>query len=116
MTEAATRFVTPMTFQVLSGHPVATDLWGEGQSDALDHIEYARWADLAVVAPATANILAKAADGIADDIVTTLLLAYPGPVLLAPAMNDNMWRHPATQANLDVLRERGAHFVEPGSG
>ena len=116
MTEAATRFVTPLTFQVLTGHPVASDLWGEGQSEALDHIEYARWADLAVVAPATANTLAKAAHGIADGIVTSLLLAFPGPVLFAPAMNDNMWRHPATQANLEVLRERQAHFVGPGSG
>jgi phosphopantothenoylcysteine decarboxylase/phosphopantothenate--cysteine ligase len=116
MSEAAQRFVAPLTFQVLSGHPVASDLWGEGQGEAMDHIEYARWADLAVVAPATANTLAKAAHGIADDIVTTLLLAYPGPLLLAPAMNDNMWRHPATQANLALLRERGAAVVGPGAG
>ena len=116
MTEAATRFVAPLTFQVLSGHPVATDLWGEGQSEALDHIEYARWADLTVIAPATANTMAKAAHGIADEIVSTLLLAQPGPVLMAPAMNDNMWRHPATQANVALLRERGVHLVGPGSG
>jgi phosphopantothenoylcysteine decarboxylase/phosphopantothenate--cysteine ligase len=116
MTEAATRFVTPMTFQVLSGHPVATDLWGEDQSDALDHIEYARWADLTVVAPATANTLAKAAHGIADEIVSTLLLAQPDPVLMAPAMNDNMWRHPATRANVALLRERGVQMVGPGAG
>jgi phosphopantothenoylcysteine decarboxylase / phosphopantothenate---cysteine ligase len=116
MTASAQRFVTPMTFSVLSEHPVATDLWGEGQSQALDHIEYARWADLAVVAPATANILAKLTHGIADDIVSTLLLAHPGPLLAAPAMNDNMWRHPATQANLAVLRARGVHLVEPESG
>ncbi len=116
MTEAAQRFVTPMTFQVLSENPVATDLWGEGQSQALDHIEYARWADVAVVAPATANILAKLAHGIADDIVSTLLLAHPGPVVAAPAMNDNMWRHAATQANLATLRGRGVHVVEPDSG
>ena len=83
MTEAATHFVTPMTFQVLSGHPVATDLWGEGQSEALDHVEYARWADLAVIAPATANTLAKAAHGLADDIVSTLLVAFPGPLVVA---------------------------------
>ncbi len=116
MTAAATRFVSPMTFQVLSGHPVATDLWGEDQSDALDHIEYARWSDLTVIAPATANTMAKAAGGIADDIVSTLLLAQPGPVLMAPAMNDNMWRHPATQANVATLRGRGVHLVGPGSG
>lgn len=116
MTEAATRFVTPMTFQVLTGHPVATDLWGERQSDALDHVEYARWADLAVIAPATADIMAKAAHGIADEIVSTMLLAFPGPVLMAPAMNDNMWRHRATVANLEILTSRGVHFVGPGSG
>ena len=116
MTEAATRFVTPMTFQVLTGHPVATDLWGERQSDALDHVEYARWADLVVIAPATADIMAKAARGIADEIVSTMLLAFPGPVLMAPAMNDNMWRHLATVANLEILTSRGVHFVGPGSG
>lgn len=116
MTEAATHFVTPMTFQVLSGHPVATDLWGEGQSDALDHIEYARWPDLALVAPATANTMAKAACGIGDDIVSTLLLAFPGPLLMAPAMNDNMWAHPATRANVDTLRSRGVALVGPGDG
>lgn len=116
MTDAAQRFVTPMTFQVLSENPVAADLWGEGQSNALDHIEYARWADLAVIAPATANILAKMAHGIADDIVSTLLLAHPGPLVVAPAMNDNMWAHPATQANLEVLRARGVRLVDPGEG
>ena len=76
MTEAAQHFVTPMTFQVLSGHPVATDLWGEGGGEALDHVEWARWADLVVAAPATANLLAKAATGLADDLITTLLVAY----------------------------------------
>ncbi len=116
MTDAAQHFVTPMTFQVLSGNPVATDLWGEGQSHALDHVEYARWADIAVIAPATANILAKLAHGIGDDIVSTLLLAHPGPVLVAPAMNDNMWAHPATQDNLGTLRARGVEIVEPGEG
>jgi len=116
MTAAAQRFVSPMTFQVLSNHPVATDLWGEGQTDALDHIAYARWAELALVAPATADLLGKAAGGIADDIVTTLLLAYPGTLIVAPAMNDNMWRHPATQANAATLSERGVILVAPGDG
>jgi phosphopantothenoylcysteine decarboxylase / phosphopantothenate---cysteine ligase len=116
MTDAAQRFVSPMTFQVLSENPVAGDLWGEGQSHALDHIEYARWAQVAVIAPATANLLAKLANGIADDICSTLLLAHPGPVIAAPAMNDNMWAHPATQANLARLRERGVHIIEPGEG
>lgn len=116
MTDAARHFVSPLTFRVLSGHGVATDLWGEGDTDPLDHVELARWADIAVVAPATANLLAKAAHGIADDIVSTLLLACEKPLVVAPAMNDAMWRHPATQANLRTLRERGAVIVEPGSG
>lgn len=116
MTEAATRFVTPMTFQVLTGYPVATDLWGERQSDALDHVEYARWADLAVIAPATADIMAKVAHGIADEIVSTMLLAFPGPVLMAPAMNNNMWSHPASVGNREILAAHGVHFVGPGSG
>lgn len=116
MTGAATRFVGPVTFQALTGHPVATDLWGEGQTEALDHIEYARWADLVVVAPATANCLGKAAGGIADDMVSTLLLAHDGPVLMAPAMNDKMWQHPAVQANRTLLAERGVQFVGPGDG
>ncbi|MFH1842448.1 MAG: bifunctional phosphopantothenoylcysteine decarboxylase/phosphopantothenate synthase [bacterium] len=116
MTDSARRFVTPLTFQALSSHPVATDLWGEGGSDIMDHIEWARWADLAVVAPATANLLAKAAHGIADDMVTTLLLAAECPLVLAPAMNDAMWRHPATQDNMSTLRQRGAVVCEPGEG
>ncbi len=116
MTASAQRFVAPLTFEVLSGHAVATDLWGEGGSDALDHVAWARWADLVVVAPATANLVAKSACGIADDIVTTLLVAYPGPLVLAPAMNDNMWRHPATQTNLATLRQRNVIICEPGDG
>ncbi len=116
MTAAARRFVTPMTFQVLSQQPVATDLWGDGDTDPLDHIELVRAADVVVVAPATANILAKAAHGLADDLVSTLLLASDRPLLLAPAMNDVMWGQPATQANLALLRERGARVIEPGSG
>ncbi len=116
MTRAARQFVGPVTFRTLSGHGVATDLWGEGDTDPLDHVNLARWADVAVVAPATANLLGKTANGIGDDIVTTLLLACESPLVLAPAMNDGMWRHPAVQANLALLKERGAHVVEPGSG
>ena len=116
MTDAAQRFVSPLTFQVLSENPVAADLWGEGQSKALDHVEYARWAQVAVIAPATANLLAKLAHGIADDICSTLLLAYSGPVIAAPAMNDAMWAHPATQANQALLRGRGVVIVEPAEG
>lgn len=116
MTDAATRFVSPMTFEVLTGAPVALDLWGERGTAALDHIQYARWADLAVVAPATANTMAKAAGGLADNMVSTLLLAFPGPVVMAPAMNDNMWRHAATRAVCRALQERGVLFVGPGEG
>ncbi len=116
MTSAATRFVTPLTLQVLTGQAVATDLWGEGQSKPLDHIDYASWADITVVAPATANILAKAAAGIADDMVSTLLLALDGPVIMAPAMNDRMWSHAATQANVQTLGDRDVTMVGPGSG
>ncbi|MBC8424905.1 bifunctional phosphopantothenoylcysteine decarboxylase/phosphopantothenate--cysteine ligase CoaBC [bacterium] len=116
MTRSAQHFVGQVTLRALSGHGVATDLWGEGDTDPLDHVNLARWADVAVVAPATANLLGKAANGIGDDIVTTLLLAFEGDLILAPAMNDGMWRHPAVQANLAVLRDRGAHVVEPGAG
>jgi phosphopantothenoylcysteine decarboxylase/phosphopantothenate--cysteine ligase len=116
MTEAAQRFVTPLTFEVLSAHPVATDLWGEGGTAAMDHINWTRWADLVLAAPATANLLAKAATGLADDMVSTLLVAWNGPLILAPAMNDGMWAHPATQANLATLRQRGAVVVDPGTG
>ena len=116
MTEAAQRFVTPMTLETLTGHPVATDLWGEGQTRALDHISFARWADITVVAPATADIMAKAACGLADDMVSTQLLAWDGPLIMAPAMNDRMWSHPATRANLKTLEDRGVIMVGPGSG
>lgn len=116
MTDAAMRFVSPMTFEVLTGAPVASDLWGERGTAALDHIQYARWADLAVVAPATANTMAKAAGGLADNMVSTLLLAFPGPVVMAPAMNDNMWRHAATRAVRQTLLDRGVTFVGPGEG
>jgi phosphopantothenoylcysteine decarboxylase/phosphopantothenate--cysteine ligase len=116
MTESAQHFVGSVTFRTLSGHGVATDLWGEGDTDPLDHVDLARWADIAVVAPATANLLGKAAGGIADDIVSTLMLAFDGKLILAPAMNNKMWHHPATQSNLDLLGERGATIVEPESG
>jgi len=116
MTDAAQRFVGPVTFRTLTGHGVATDLWGEGDTDSLDHVELARWADMAIVAPATANTLAKMSHGIADDIVSTLLLAFQGELIVAPAMNDGMWRHPATRDNLATLRERGVHVVDPGTG
>jgi phosphopantothenoylcysteine decarboxylase/phosphopantothenate--cysteine ligase len=122
MTEAATRFVQPLTFAALSGHKVITGLWdwadtAQGDYDSsIEHIGEAQWTEALVVAPATANILAKFAHGIADDFLTTMYLATPAPVLVAPAMNVNMWEHPATQANLETLRQRGVRVIEPGSG
>jgi phosphopantothenoylcysteine decarboxylase/phosphopantothenate--cysteine ligase len=122
MTEAACRFVQPITFAALTGHKVLTSLWdessaGETASDSsIEHIGEAQWTDALVVAPATANTLAKFAHGIADDFLTTLYLATTSPVLVAPAMNVNMWNHAATQANLELLRQRGVRVVEPGTG
>ena len=127
MTEAAARFVQPLTFAALTGHKVITSLWddtGSGDSgydasggqSGIEHIAEAQWADALVVAPATANILAKFAHGIADDFLSTLYLATQAPVLVAPAMNVNMWEHPATQANLEILRQRGVRVIEPGTG
>jgi phosphopantothenoylcysteine decarboxylase/phosphopantothenate--cysteine ligase len=123
MTAAACKFVQPLTFAALSGHRVITSLWEEWDSaeasteqSGIEHISEAQWADALVVAPATANILAKFAHGIADDFLTTLYLATAAPVLVAPAMNVNMWEHPATQANLETLRARGVRVVEPGTG
>ncbi|HEY6488338.1 MAG: bifunctional phosphopantothenoylcysteine decarboxylase/phosphopantothenate--cysteine ligase CoaBC [Terracidiphilus sp.] len=122
MTEAATRFVRPLTFSSLTGYKVVTSLWEDPDSaerfdeSSIEHIGEAQWTDALVVAPATANILAKFAHGIADDFLTTLYLATEAPVLVAPAMNVNMWNHAATQANLDILRERGVRVLEPGTG
>ncbi|MGA9071887.1 MAG: bifunctional phosphopantothenoylcysteine decarboxylase/phosphopantothenate--cysteine ligase CoaBC [Terracidiphilus sp.] len=122
MTEAACKFVQPLTFAALTGHKVITGLWDEaGTADgaydsSIEHISAAQWPDAVVIAPATANILAKYAHGIADDFLTTMLLATTAPVLVAPAMNTNMWEHPATQANLEILRQRGVRIVEPGTG
>ena len=115
MTEDATRFVGPVTFEALSGAPVATSLY-DYPGSAIPHISLAEWADVAVVVPATANVLAKMACGIADDCLTTTLLACACPVLVAPGMNVHMWQNPATQANMSTLRERGVRFVGPDSG
>ena len=125
MTAASAKFVQPLTFAALTGHKVVTSLWDEwdegsseasGEHSGIEHIGEAQWADALVVAPATANILAKFAHGIADDFLTTLYLATTAPVLVAPAMNVNMWEHPATQANIEILRARGVRVVEPGTG
>jgi phosphopantothenoylcysteine decarboxylase / phosphopantothenate---cysteine ligase len=122
MTESATRFVQPLTFAALTGYKVITSLWetsaGEpgAEQNGIDHIAEAQWGDAVVVAPATANILAKFAHGIADDFLSTMYLATTAQVLVAPAMNVNMWNHSATQANLEVLRQRGVRVIDPGSG
>lgn len=121
MTEAAQQFVQPLTFASLTGHKVITSLWA-GDSDesnlnsAIEHIDAAQTTDALIVAPATANVLAKFAQGIADDFLTTMYLATNAPVIVAPAMNVNMWNHPATQANLALLEERGVRIVSPDSG
>src|SRR6185436_8664699 len=116
MTTHATRFVTPMTFEALSRHPVFLDQFALGAEGEIRHIGLADAADLLLVAPATANVLAKFARGIADDALSTLFLATVAPVLVAPAMNVNMFQHPAVVENLDILRARGVGVVEPGSG
>jgi phosphopantothenoylcysteine decarboxylase/phosphopantothenate--cysteine ligase len=115
-TRNATHFVAPLALQALSGESVRTDLFDPEQEGRIDHIALADWADAVVVAPATADLIAKMAHGLADDLVSTLLLATRAPVLVAPSMNVNMWRHPATQANVAVLRERGVRFIGPDSG
>lgn len=114
LTEHACRFVPPLTFETLTGNPACVDMFGP--RGGMDHISLAKWGELFVIAPATANCIAKLAGGIADDLLTTTALAMNGPVLIAPAMNANMYRHPATQQNLELLRQRGVRTVGPESG
>jgi phosphopantothenoylcysteine decarboxylase/phosphopantothenate--cysteine ligase len=116
MTKAAQEFITPLTLQALSGHPVHTDLLDPAAEAAMGHIELARWADLVLVAPATADFIARLTHGHADDLLTTLCLATPAPIALAPAMNQGMWRDPATQINLAMLRERQIMLFGPAEG
>src|SRR5271170_4997298 len=128
MTASAQEFVTPLTFAAISGHKVITTLWGEdagtgsaeedpaGEHSSVEHIQAAQSTRLLVVAPATANMLAKFAHGLADDFLSTMYLATTAPVIVAPAMNVNMWEHPATRANVETLRTRGVKVIEPGSG
>lgn len=121
MTQAAQEFVRPLTFAALSGEKVITGMFEAGSGEpnidsAIEHIAVAQSIDALVVAPATSDILAKFAQGIANDFLTTLYLATTAPVIVAPAMNVNMWNHPATQANLEILRQRGVKIVEPDSG
>jgi len=114
LTEHACRFVPPLTFETLTGNPACVDMFGP--RGGMDHISLAKWGELFVIAPATANCIAKLAGGIADDLLTTTALAMNGPVLIAQAMNANMYRHPATQQNLELLRQRGVRTVGPESG
>jgi phosphopantothenoylcysteine decarboxylase/phosphopantothenate--cysteine ligase len=116
MTEAATRFVTPLTFQALSGQPVWTDLWDPRVPDGMGHIELSRDRDLIVVAPASADFMAKLANGAADDLLSTLCVARRCPLLVAPAMNVEMWQNAATQRNVARLREDGVRFAGPAAG
>ena len=114
LTEHACKFVPPLSFEALSGNPAHVDTFAP--RDGMEHIALAKWADVFVVAPATANCIAKLAWGLADDLLSTTALAVTCPVLAAPAMNANMYRHPATQANLETLKGRGVHIVGPESG
>ena len=122
MTGAAQEFIRPLTFAALSGEKVITDMFGAGAGEhpnidsAVEHIAVAQSIDALLVAPATADVLAKFAQGIASDFLSTLYLATTAPVVVAPAMNVNMWDHPATQANLEILKKRGVRIVEPGTG
>nr|WP_283106559.1 bifunctional phosphopantothenoylcysteine decarboxylase/phosphopantothenate--cysteine ligase CoaBC [Shewanella submarina] len=116
MTQSAMEFITPLTLQALSGHPVASDLLDPTAEASMGHIELARWADLFVIAPATANVLARMQVGMADELLTTCALATGSPVVVCPAMNQQMYQHLATQHNLKVLSERGIHIWGPGAG
>lgn len=116
MTDSAQRFVSPTSFQALSAEAVRTSLWDAQAEASMGHLELAGWADRIVVAPATANLIARLAHGFANDLVTTLCLASEAPLTIAPAMNHRMWKHPATQANVELLRSRGARVVGPDDG
>ena len=116
MTESATQFIAPMTFETLSGNRAVVDTFDRSFPWEVEHISLAKAADVFVIAPATANVIAKAAHGIADDMVTTTLLATKAPVVVAPAMNTGMYDNPVTQENLAALRKRGFHIIEPDAG
>ena len=116
MTQGAQAFVTPLTFQAVSGNPVHTALLDERAEAGMGHIELARWADLVLIAPATANLIARLAAGLADDLLSTLCLATAAPIALAPAMNQQMWAAAATRENLRRLEARGVHVIGPGEG
>ena len=116
MTEEAKKFVTELTFREITGQPVTSDMWAEIQHYSVAHISLAEWADMVLIAPATANILAKADIGIADDFLSTMLLATKAIVVYSPAMNTNMFNHPATQGHIASLKSKGSRIIEPASG
>jgi len=116
MTAGALKFVTALSFGALTHRPVTTDLWDEGQGGRPTHIELADRAKLVLVAPASANVLARMAHGFSDDALTAIVLATPAKVVVAPAMNGKMWLHPATQANVVLLKSRGVFFIGPDEG
>ena len=115
-TENALRFVSALTLQTLSGHPVRSELFSLTDESQISHIELADWPEVIVLAPATAHTLGRLAHGLADDLLATVVLASRAPLVVAPAMNVNMYRHPATQANLDLLQKRGVSIVGPDAG
>jgi len=116
MTGAAQRFVTPLTFRTLTGRAVVTNLWTDADPPGVVHVALADFAEVLVIAPATANVIGKMAHGIADEIVSTLALSVDVPIVVAPAMNTRMWQNAAVQANVAVLRDRGVALVDPGTG
>lgn len=116
MTAGAREFVTALTFQAVSGRPVREDLWDREAEAAMGHIELARWADVLLVAPASADFMARHCAGLADDLLATVCLASEAPLVLAPAMNQQMWAHPATVANRETLISRGVQMLGPGEG
>jgi phosphopantothenoylcysteine decarboxylase/phosphopantothenate--cysteine ligase len=116
MTRGAREFVAPLTFATLSRRPVPTEVWGDGNTPAVDHVRLAEWADLLVVAPATAHTIGKFANGLADDFLSTYFLAHRGPTLLAPAMETAMWESPAVRGNVETLTTRGARLIGPETG
>lgn len=116
MTASAQAFITPLTLQALTGNPVHIDLLDESAELGMGHIELAKWADLLIIAPATANTIAKLAMGIADDLLTTVCLATTAPILVAPAMNQQMWQHPSVKLNLQTLTDYDYEIIQPASG
>nr|WP_305910279.1 flavoprotein [Methylomarinum sp. Ch1-1]MDP4522216.1 flavoprotein [Methylomarinum sp. Ch1-1] len=116
MTEAAMRFIAPLTFQALSGHPVHSQLLDAEQENAMNHISLARWADAIIIAPATANMIAKISHGLADDLLSTLCLAANCPIHFAPAMNQAMWHNALTQENIARLQQQGYRIIGPEAG